>query len=124
MATLRAAGHEVYAHDDLFAQDTPDTDWLTEVGRRRWVVLTKDKNIRSNHIELHALLDADVACVMLGHGNLSAEAMGKLFAGNLRRIERILRRFHAPLVASLGAGGHLRVLLAAGEWVEPPKEIK
>ena len=37
-----------------------------EVRRRRWVVLTKDKNIRSNHLELRALLQAEVACVMLG----------------------------------------------------------
>ncbi len=123
-ATLRAAGHEVHAHDDLFAQDTPDTDWLSDVGRRRWVVLTKDKNIRSNHLELRALLDAEVACVMLGHGNLTAAAMGMLFADNLRRIERVLRRFHVPLVASLSSGGSLRVLLASGEWLEPPKEIK
>jgi predicted nuclease of predicted toxin-antitoxin system len=122
--TLRAAGHEVHAHDDHFAQSTPDTEWLGEVGRRRWVVLTKDKNIRSNHLELRALLDAEVACVMLGHGNLTAEAMGRLFAQNLRRIERILRRFHAPLVASLATSGGLRVLIAAGEWLDPPKEIK
>ncbi|WP_437572786.1 hypothetical protein [Sorangium sp. So ce542] len=110
--------------DDHFAQNTPDTEWLVEVGRRRWVVLTKDKNIRSNQLELRALLEAKVACVMLGRGNLTAEAMGNLFSGNLRRIERALRRFQVPLVATLSTGGGLRVLLAAGEWIEPPREIK
>lgn len=122
--TLRAAGHEVHAHDDHFAQNTLDTEWLVEVGRRRWVVLTKDKNIRSNQLELRALLQAKVACVMLGRGNLTAEAMGKLFSVNLRRIERALRRFQVPLVATLSTGGGLRILLAAGDWLEPPKEIK
>jgi predicted nuclease of predicted toxin-antitoxin system len=122
--TLRAAGHEVHAHDDHFAQNTPDTEWLVEVGRRQWVVLTKDKNIRSNQLELRALLQAKVACVMLGRGNLTAEAMGKLFSDNLRRIERALRRFQVPLVATLSTGGGLRVLLAADDWLEPPKEIK
>jgi hypothetical protein len=34
--TLRAAGQQVHAHDDHFAQNTPDTTWLTEVGRRGW----------------------------------------------------------------------------------------
>ncbi|KYF88592.1 hypothetical protein BE20_22600 [Sorangium cellulosum] len=120
VATLRAAGHEVHAHDDHFAQNTPDTEWLVEVGRRRWVVLTKDKNIRSNQLELRALLEAKVACVMLGRGNLTAEAMGNPFSGNLRRIERALRRFQVPLVATLSTGGGLRVLLA----IEPPREIK
>jgi hypothetical protein len=41
--TLRATGHEVHAHDALFAQDTPDTEWLVDVGRRHWVVLTKER---------------------------------------------------------------------------------
>jgi predicted nuclease of predicted toxin-antitoxin system len=122
--TVRSAGNEVHAHDDLFAQDTPDVEWLMDVGRRRWVVLTKDKNIRSNQLELRALLQADVACVMLGRGNLSAEAMGNLFSDNLRRVERALRRFQVPLIATLSAGGGLRVLLAAGDWLTPPKEIK
>lgn len=44
--------------------------------------------------------------------------------GIVRRLERVLRRFHVPLVASLGAGGSLRVMLADGEWQKPPKEIK
>ena len=84
----------------------------------------KDKNIRSNNLELRALREAKVACVMLGRGNLTAEAMGRLFSDNIRRIERALRRFQVPLVATLSTGGGLRVLLAAGDWLEPPKEIK
>ncbi len=85
---------------------------------------TKDKNIRSNHLELRALVQANVACVMLGRGNLTAEVMGKLFDDNLRRIERALRRFHLPLIATLSTAGGLRVLLAAGDWLEPAKQIK
>jgi hypothetical protein len=49
--------------------------------------------------------------------------MGKLFADNLRRMERVLRRFEIPLVAHLGATGGLRVVLAAGDWLLPPKDI-
>lgn len=48
VSALRAAGVQTHAHDDHFAQDTLDVDWLTEVGRQGWVVLTKDKNIRAN----------------------------------------------------------------------------
>jgi predicted nuclease of predicted toxin-antitoxin system len=122
--SLRDAGAAVHAHDDHFAQNTPDTEWLIEVGQRGWVVLTKDKNIRSNQLELRALLQANVACIMLGRGDLTAATMGKLFGDNLRKIERVLRRFHLPLVATLSTGGGLRVLLAAGDWLQPAKEIK
>jgi len=39
---LRTAGAKVEVHDDHFPQTTPDVEWLAEVGRRGWVVLSKD----------------------------------------------------------------------------------
>jgi len=65
---LRAHGLQVEAHDDHFAADTTDAEWLGAVGRRGWVVLTKDKAIRRNTLEREALLEANVACFMLGRG--------------------------------------------------------
>ncbi|UQA61351.1 hypothetical protein [Polyangium aurulentum] len=121
---LRSAGEAVHVHDDHFAQNTPDAEWLVEVGRRGWVVLTKDKNIRSNQLEHVALVRANVACFMLGRGDLTAAAMGKIFVDALPMMRRVLRRFEVPLAASLSVGGNLRVLLAAGKWLQPPKEIK
>lgn len=43
---LRRAGSEVEIHDRHFPQDAKDTEWLPEVGRRGWVVLTKDARSR------------------------------------------------------------------------------
>jgi uncharacterized protein with PIN domain len=43
---LREAGWNVELHDDHFKDDTPDEKWLEEVGKKGWVVLTKDKAIR------------------------------------------------------------------------------
>lgn len=34
VAALREAGVTVHAHDDHFAQDTPDAEWLVKVGAR------------------------------------------------------------------------------------------
>jgi hypothetical protein len=44
---LAAEGLRVELHDDHFPQGTPDVVWLTEVGKRGWIVLTKDTRIRS-----------------------------------------------------------------------------
>lgn len=121
---LRAAKENVHAHDDHFAQDTPDAEWLVEVGRRQWVVLTKDKNIRSNHLEQVALVKANVACFMLSRGDLTAPVVGKVFVDSLPQIRRALRRFEVPVAATLSSGGSLRVLLAVGKWLVPPKELK
>ncbi|WP_437876079.1 hypothetical protein [Sorangium sp. So ce513] len=121
---LRAANLDVHAHDDHFAQNTPDAEWLVEVGRRGWVVLTKDKNIRVNALERLALLRANVACIMLGRGDLTAPAMAQIFIDALPLIQRVLRRFALPLAVSLSSGKSVRVLLADGEWLKPPKELK
>jgi hypothetical protein len=58
---LRRAGCAVEIHDQHFPQAAKDTEWLPEVGRRRWVVLTKDHHIRTRQNELVALLSANVA---------------------------------------------------------------
>ena len=62
---LRKAGLEVEVHDDHFAQNTPDQEWLPEIGKRRWVLLTKDMRIQTNAIERRTLLDNKVAAFML-----------------------------------------------------------
>lgn len=121
---LRGAGEQAIAHDDLFAQDTADEEWLAEAGNKRWVVLTKDKNVRRNELELAAILQARVACFMLGRGDVTAEKMGKTFIEALPKIRKTLRRFRAPIAASLSMGGQLRVLIADGKWLEPVVDVK
>ena len=39
---MRSAGALVEAHIDHFPVDALDTEWLPEVSRRGWVVITKD----------------------------------------------------------------------------------
>lgn len=124
VAAMRGAGENVYAHDDHFAQNTPDVTWLEEVGRRGWVVLTKDKNIRANELERVTLIQAKVACFMLGRGDLAGPTMGATFVQALPRMRKALRRFEIPLVASVSAAGGVRVLIAAAEWLSTPKELK
>jgi len=43
---LRQSGVTVEIHDHHFPQNALDEDWLSEVGERGWIVLTKDDRIR------------------------------------------------------------------------------
>ena len=43
---------------DTFGTGAQDVEWLPEVGARRWVLITKDKQIRRREIELRALRQA------------------------------------------------------------------
>jgi hypothetical protein len=47
--SLRARGALVELHDDHFAKDVPDSEWIAEVIRRGWIIVTKDKWIRLAH---------------------------------------------------------------------------
>jgi hypothetical protein len=53
---LRVAGWAVERHDDHFPDDTADTAWIQEVGRRKWIILTADQRVRYNPPEKAALL--------------------------------------------------------------------
>jgi predicted nuclease of predicted toxin-antitoxin system len=121
---LRSAGEQAIAHDDRFEQDTPDEKWLVEAGKNRWVVLTKDKNVRRNELERLAIVQARVACFMLGRGDATAQTMGDTFVEALPKIRKTLRRFRVPLAASLSIGGQLRVLIADGKWLDPAVDVK
>ena len=52
---LRELGETVEIHDDYFLPDAKDEDWLLEVGKRRWLVLTKDDRIRYRITERMAI---------------------------------------------------------------------
>ncbi len=124
VADLRAAGFQVEEHSAHFADNAADVEWLGEAGRRGWVVLTKDKAVRRNALELAAILASGVACFSLGHGNLKAEQMAQAFIAARRRMEKALRRFDPAMTASVSTAGLVRVLMAAGRLLPQPKNIK
>ena len=57
---LRNAGATVHIHDDHFAPDEQDAVWISDVGKRGWVVLTKDSRIRYRETERVAVAQAGV----------------------------------------------------------------
>jgi predicted nuclease of predicted toxin-antitoxin system len=121
---LRAAGFQVEEHGAHFADDAPDAEWLAEAGRRGWVVLTKDKAVRRNALELAAILAGGVVCFSLGHGNLKAEQMVQAFVAARARMEKALRRYAPPFTASVTSTGHVAVLMTDGKLLPKPKTIK
>jgi hypothetical protein len=120
---LRAAGENVIAHDDQFAQSTPDATWLVAVGKRGWVVLAKDKAVRKNELERRAMVSAQVACFSLGRGDLDGKAMAAAFLAALSRIKNVLRRYNVPIAASVNKSGAVRVIMEGGNWLNPPRDL-
>lgn len=109
---LREAGVEVRVHEAQFAPDARDEEWLRAVGRRGWVVLTKDQMIRYRGPELSALMKAGVRAFVLTAGNLKGEEMGQIFVKAVPRIRRLVAKSAGPFIARITKSGIVSMLLS------------
>ncbi|MBI4490881.1 MAG: hypothetical protein HY694_17490 [Deltaproteobacteria bacterium] len=91
---LRDLGETVEIHDDHFSPDAKDEDWLLEVGRRGWVVLTKDDRIRYRITEQTALRKARVRAFVLTSSQLQGKEMAQAFLKALPRMKRLLIKLY------------------------------
>jgi predicted nuclease of predicted toxin-antitoxin system len=98
---LVKAGALIEHHGNHFNQDAPDIEWLTEVGDRGWVVLTKDKAIGSNALELKAIAAANVRVFCLASGNLTRQQMADLFVDVLEKLTKFTQGNQAPFIAKI-----------------------
>jgi hypothetical protein len=115
---LLAAGARVERHDDHFAQNALDEEWIPKVTRRGWVILTKDKNIRRTRGEREAVLLAAARVFTLSSGNMRGEAMAALFVSRLADMEKLALNHPPPFVAVVSPTGIRMIALppaSAGE---------
>lgn len=108
---LAAEGLRVELHDDHFQQGTPDIVWLTEVGKRDWVVLTKDTRIRHRPAEKQALLGAGVRAFAFTSGSLSGAQMGDAIVKALPKMMALLASHPTAFVARITAASDVALLL-------------
>jgi predicted nuclease of predicted toxin-antitoxin system len=102
---LRESGLHVEFHADHFADDADDQTWISEVGRRGWVVLTKDKAIRTRPVELNAVEAAKVRMFSLSSGNMTGEQMAEVFVANRLNIGPLIKKHSPPFIARVSASG-------------------
>ena len=84
--TLRDAGISVEIHDDHFAKDAQDVEWIPEVGKRGWIILTKDARISNNKLERFAVANAGVKMFSLASQKLSGQEMADIFTESIIEI--------------------------------------
>jgi hypothetical protein len=83
------------------AQSTPDVQWLARAGDRDWVVLTRDKRIRTRPGERQTFLDAGVRCFCFTQaGNATSWEMLQVVVSMWDRIEGMAAR-SGPYICSV-----------------------
>jgi uncharacterized protein with PIN domain len=108
---LREADLKVEVHDDHFAQDAPDPEWLSAAGRNNWIVITRDERIRYRAAEKQAIRRAKVrAFVLAAQGDLRAEMLAENFLKAIGRVRRIVEQQKPPFVAKISRSGDVSLL--------------
>lgn len=107
---LRAAGQTIELHGDHFAQDCEDSVWVPQVGARGWVILTKDRRIKSNQIEIASLIRANTYCFNLVSASLTGQQMATAFCNGMANILEIVNRRQPPVIANVAASGRISIL--------------
>ena len=108
---LRQAGVIVEIHDDHFSIDAKDEDWLPFVGKRGWIVLTKDRRIRYRTLEKLAVIKAKVAVFTLTAGDLQGAEMAHIFIKAIPVIRRFIAKNKPPFIARIARDGSISLVV-------------
>ena len=106
---LREINISVEIHDDHFKQNALDVDWLSEIGKRGWVILTKDANIGKNPIERMAVASANIRMFVLASQNLSGSDMADIFVRSIPEMKRFISLNPAPFIAKVYSNATVKI---------------
>ncbi len=108
---LRNAGAQIEVHDDHFAQATPDLEWIPKVGRRGWVLITKDQNVRRNPLERAAYETARLRGFIVTGKDMSGKELAELLVQCLPGMVRRSARTVGPTLFTISRTGVFSKLL-------------
>jgi len=111
---FREHGLSILVHDEMFAQDTPDEEWIGQVAENGLVAVTLDQRIARNPIQLHAVHVSGLRLITLLGGNVPAEKLALNFVNASQAIERFATQHQAPFIAKLSRPANDAALLAGG----------
>lgn len=97
---LLQAGITVEKHADHFADIAKDEEWLTEVGRRGWYVLTHDQRIRYRSNEKAAVMQASAGLFVL-IGKVPFSELAENFMMTFPKIEHFIQENPRPFIAKV-----------------------
>lgn len=106
-SALRDAGFHVEIHDDHFNPDAKDEEWLTQAGRKGWIVLTKDKKIKYRALELAAVVAVRACVFTLAAGGVQGSEMAKIFVKAMPKIQDYVNANSPPYIVRVTKSGQL-----------------
>ena len=108
---LRAAGARVEVHLDHFPGNAPDHEWIPEVGRHNWVLITKDQHIRKNPLEAAAYAAAKLRGFVVTGKDMTGNELGDLLVRCVDGMVRRTARRTGPLLFTISRAGGFKKLI-------------
>ncbi|MEW6129956.1 MAG: hypothetical protein AB1757_23175 [Acidobacteriota bacterium] len=104
---LCQAGLKIERHIDHFEHDALDILWLEKCGEKDWVVLAKDRKIRSNNLERIALFNAGIAAFFITSANTTGKENAEAIIKALPKIVHLLQHQKKPFIARINKDGEV-----------------
>jgi hypothetical protein len=98
---LRQAGDIVHLHQDHFPQGAPDVEWVPEVAKRGWPIISPDLRISQHRLEVAAVMTSGAAMFCLWGGHNMGEAQALNFLRCLPSVLRILETTERPFITKV-----------------------
>ncbi len=99
-ARLAAGDLHVERHADHFAPNCSDEEWLSTVGARGWIAVTRDSRIRYKPNELAAVVQHRVSLLVVV-GKAPHTELADNFVRTADRITAFLSQHTPPLIAKV-----------------------
>jgi hypothetical protein len=116
-ALLLAAGVRTERHDDHFGPDTSDEEWIGEIGRRRWIALTRDQRIRYSPLALSILMQSGAQLFVLV-GKLTTSQAAETFLKWRKSVTATALEERGAFIAKIRRDG-VHMWLREQEWRRP-----
>lgn len=105
---LKKVRDDIVWLEDVFNHRTKETEWLPEVGQRGWIVISRDKKIRTRPGERRILQESNVGCFIVAQKqNPTRWQYLKLLAATLDRIEETYEATPRPFIYKIDSAGRL-----------------
>lgn len=101
-------------HSQHFTNASTDDEWLSVVGERGWIVLTRDYRFHTQPAVLHALAQYNIGCFYLWGANAPLWESTQHFVQHIDRIVSVAETTPRPFLYRVSHSGRLlRVALEA-----------
>jgi hypothetical protein len=116
---LRKVGFEIRVHKDFFKDDEDDDVWIPDVKARGWVILSSDKRIARDPLNVQAVLTSKAQVVMSSDNNTLPEFWGAAFITGRMKINDLLDRNPGPAYIKMSQHCASHVQLVKQELTHP-----